>query len=66
MILARLQYRPARAVFGFAVVLLMFAMACGGTPSGVPAGTPAGTSQVVVTGTSGSITHSVPLTLIVN
>jgi hypothetical protein len=66
VILARLQYRPARAVFGLAVVLLLFAMACGGNPSGVPAGTPAGTSQIMVTATSGSLTHSVPLTLTVN
>jgi len=66
VILAWLQYRPARAVFGLAVVLLLFAMACGGNPSGVPAGTPAGTSQIMVTATSGSLTHSVPLTLTVN
>lgn len=62
-----LRRRPARAAFGFAVILLLLSVGCNsGNPSGVPAGTPAGTYQVVVTGTSGSLTHSVTLNLQVN
>ncbi|MCU1343433.1 MAG: uncharacterized protein JWN92_2856 [Candidatus Acidoferrum typicum] len=66
MILGRMRFRPATGAFGLAIVSLLLASACGGNPSGVPAGTPAGTSQVVVTATSGSVTHSTTLTLIVN
>ena len=66
MILAKLRWRPARAVFGLVVVLLLLAAACGGNLAGVPAGTPAGTSQITVTGTSGSLAHPVTLTLNVN
>ena len=45
-ILAGLRRRPATAVFGLTVVVLLFATACstGGSQAGVPAGTPAGTS----------------------
>lgn len=64
----RVRRRPARAAaFGFAAVLLLLLASCNsGNPSGLPAGTPAGTYQVVVTGTSGSLTHQVILSLEVN
>jgi hypothetical protein len=59
--------RHVKLGLGFAVVLLALLAGCNsGNPSGVPAGTPAGTYQVVVTGTSGSLTHSVTLNLQVN
>ncbi len=64
----RVRRRPARtAAFGFAAVLLLWLAACNsGNPSGLPAGTPAGTYQIVVTGTSGSLSHQVILNLQVN
>jgi hypothetical protein len=66
VILARMRFRPATGAFGLAIVLLLLATACGGgSQSGLPAGTPAGTSQIVVMGTSGSLTHPVTLTLVV-
>jgi HYDIN/CFA65/VesB family protein len=62
-----LRRRPARVAFGFAVILLLLSVGCNsGNQSGVPAGTPAGAYQVIVTGTSGSLTHSVTLNLQVN
>ena len=63
---AGLRRRPISAAFGFAVVLLLASVACGGGPSGVPAGTPAGTYQITVTGTSGSVIVPATLTLKVN
>jgi len=52
----------------FVAFLVLQAMGCGGGGSGPSAatGTPAGTYTVAVTGTSGSITHTTALTLIVN
>jgi len=61
-----LRRRPITAAFGFAVILLLASVACGGGVSGVPAGTPAGTYQITVTGTSGTATGSTSLTLQVN
>jgi hypothetical protein len=63
---ASVRRRPLTATFGFAVVLLLASVACGGGASGVPAGTPAGTYQVTVTGTSGSVNQSIPVTIHVN
>ncbi len=63
---AGLRRRPITAAFGFAVVLLVASVACGGGPSGVPAGTPAGTYQVTVTATSGSMVVPTTVTLKVN
>jgi hypothetical protein len=63
---AAVRRRPITATLGFAVVLLLASVACGGSQVGVPAGTPAGTYQITVTGVSGS--NSVPgtVTLTVN
>ncbi len=61
---AAVRRRPITAAFGFAVVLLLASVACSsGGASGVPAGTPAGTYQVMVTGISGSVTNSAPITV---
>jgi hypothetical protein len=60
----QLRKRPAMAAFGLAVALVILAAGCkGGGQAGVPAGTPAGSYQVAVTGTSGSLTHTVNLSL---
>jgi hypothetical protein len=65
--LAALRRRPITAAFGFAVVLLLASVACSsGRTAGVPAGTPAGTYQIIVTGTSGSVTAPATVTLKVN
>jgi hypothetical protein len=61
---AAVRRRPITVAFGFAVVLLLASVACGGGASGVPAGTPAGTYQITVTGTSGSV--SVPTNVTLN
>jgi hypothetical protein len=58
---AVLRRRPIAAAFGFAVVLLLASVACGGGAAGVPAGTPAGTYQVTVTGESGATKVSIPV-----
>jgi hypothetical protein len=63
---AAVRRRPITAAFGFAVVLLLASVACGGGASGVPAGTPAGTYQITITGTSGSTPVSTTVTLNVN
>jgi hypothetical protein len=63
---AGLRRRPISAAFGFAVVLLLAAVACGGGPSGVPSGTPAGTYQITVTGTSGAVNVPTTVNLKVN
>jgi apolipoprotein N-acyltransferase len=55
---AAMRRRPLTATLGFAVVLLLASVACGGGAAGVPAGTPAGMYQVTVTGTSGSVNQS--------
>ena len=64
--IAALRRRPITAAFGFAVVLLLASVACGGGASGVPSGTAAGTYQITVTGVSGSTTVPATLTLNVN
>jgi hypothetical protein len=67
MLSSGLRKRPARAAFGLAMILLLLSVGCNsGNQSGVPAGTPAGAYQVIVTGTSGSLTHSITLNLQVN
>ena len=64
LLIMQLRRRPAIAAFGLAVALLLVSAGCGGgSQSGTPAGTPAGSYQVGVTGTSGSLTHTVNLTL---
>ena len=63
---AGLRRRPITAAFGFAVVLLLVSVACGGGPAGVPAGTPAGMQQITVTGISGTTTVQSTVTLKVN
>jgi apolipoprotein N-acyltransferase len=63
LIAAGVRRRPLTASFGFAVVLLLASVACGGGAAGVPSGTPAGTYQVTVTATSGSVNQSIPVTL---
>ena len=62
---AFLRQRPMTASFGFAVVLLLISAACsaGGNAPGVPAGTPAGNYTITVTGTSGTTTVPVQVTL---
>jgi len=59
-----MRRRPITAAFGFAVVLLLASVACGGGAAGVPAGTAAGTYQVTVTGVSG--TNTVPMNVTLN
>jgi hypothetical protein len=73
---AVLRRRPVTAAFGFAVVLLLVSVACGGGSgssgtsgggsSNVTPGTPAGTYQITVTGTSATVSSSMPVTLQVN
>jgi hypothetical protein len=64
LLIVQLRRRPAIAAFGLAAALLLVSAGCGGgSQSGTPAGTPAGSYQVAVTGTSGSLTHSVTLAL---
>jgi hypothetical protein len=59
--------RPIMAAFGIAILAMTIAVGCGGGgAAGVPAGTPAGAYQIIVTGTSGSLTHTTTLTLQVN
>jgi hypothetical protein len=60
---AALRRRPVTAAFGFAVVLLLASVACGGGAAGVPSGTPAGSYQVTVSGKSGATTVSIPVTV---
>jgi hypothetical protein len=51
---------------GLALVLSVLLTATGcGSYNAPPSGTPRGTSTVMITGTSGSITHSTSVTLIV-
>jgi len=61
--LGRWQRRPALAGFGLTVILFLVMVGCGSGAAGVPVGTPAGIYQVMVTGTSGSITHTTAVTL---
>jgi len=67
---AAVRRRPITAGFGFVVVLLLVSVACGaGSGSGTSsssAGTPAGTYHITVTGTSGSVSSSMQVTLLVN
>ncbi|HWF40342.1 MAG TPA: SBBP repeat-containing protein [Candidatus Acidoferrales bacterium] len=64
LLIVQLRRRPAIAAFGLAAALLLVSAGCGGgSQSGTPAGTPAGSYQIAVTGTSGSLTHSVTLAL---
>jgi hypothetical protein len=55
-----------------AVLLVMVCISCGGggssgpPPPPPPTGTPAGTYTVTLVGTSGSISHSATVTLVVN
>jgi uncharacterized glyoxalase superfamily protein PhnB len=62
---AFLRQRPMTASFGFAVALLLISAACstGGNAPGVPAGTPAGSYTITITGTSGTTTVPVQVTL---
>jgi hypothetical protein len=60
---AILRRRPVTAAFGFAVVLLLASVACGGGAAGVPSGTPAGSYQVTISGKSGATTVSIPVTV---
>jgi apolipoprotein N-acyltransferase len=65
--MAVVRRRPITAGFGLAVILLLVSAACGGGGvAGTPSGTPAGSYQVTVTGTSGSVTSSTTVTLLVN
>ena len=65
-ILAQSRRRPGIAGIGLVVLLVCVAAGCGGGNStGVPAGTQAGTYTVTLAATSGSLTHSTNLTLVV-
>jgi beta-propeller repeat-containing protein/HYDIN/CFA65/VesB family protein len=66
-LLSGLRRELKKTAFGLAVILLLAAVGCNsGSQSGVPAGTPAGTYQIIVTGTSGAISHTTMLNLQVN
>jgi uncharacterized protein (TIGR03118 family) len=58
-----LQVLATRAAFVLVLLLPLFAAACGGVGSSM--GTPPPMSNVMVTGTSGAISHSISLTLTV-
>jgi len=63
--MAWLKERRAKTALGASVALAVLLVACsgsGGQP-GVPAGTPAGNSQVIVTGVSGTVTHTATVSL---
>ncbi|HXJ94422.1 MAG TPA: choice-of-anchor D domain-containing protein [Terriglobia bacterium] len=58
---------PAWVVLAITVLVLMCSLSCGGGGNGYtdPVGTAAGTYQVVLTGTSGTLSHSVTVALTV-
>jgi len=60
-----LPRRRAVATLGLAIAMGLALIGCstGGSSANTPAGTPAGTYQVTVTGTSGTVTHSVTVSL---
>jgi hypothetical protein len=51
------------SVLGLLLVISMFALGCGGNSKGQ---TPASQVTLMVTGTSGSISHSTPVTITIN
>jgi Beta-propeller repeat len=64
----RSKKRRTDVLMGLMFVALLFTTACAGGVGGAPkaqSGTPAGTYNITVTGSSGSLQHSVNLTLIV-
>jgi hypothetical protein len=60
-----IRRRPATALTAAVLFIALTLVACGGQ-SGVPVGTPAGTFPITVNATSGALTHSTTLTLLVN
>jgi hypothetical protein len=66
--------KPSRRVIGLVLLLtvvavtMLWMVGCGGGSGGggTNAGTPTGTSNVTVTGTAGTLTHPVSLTLTIN
>jgi hypothetical protein len=65
----RLRLTAAFAALAFLVILPLAGCSGGGTSSAPPPATnstPKGTYTITVTGTSGSITHTTPLTIVVN
>jgi hypothetical protein len=55
-----------RSVLGLLLVVSMFALGCGGSSSSSKAQTPASQTTLMVTGTSGALSHTAPLTVTIN
>jgi len=54
------------SVLGLLLVVSMFALGCGGSSSSSKAQTPASQTTLMVTGTSGALSHTTPLTVAIN
>jgi hypothetical protein len=66
LVARRNRLRWATVALALSMLLLMGLAACGGGPGYVnPTGTPAGNYKVIVTGSSGGLTHSATVTLTV-
>jgi hypothetical protein len=54
------------SVLGFLLIVSMFALGCGGSASSSKTQTPASQTTLMVTGTSGTLNHTTPLTVTIN